>query len=310
MKKWKNRKNEKNGWNKKMKKWKNEKMKKCTVRDATSSSFAAALRDGRIPHSHPQLRGLRHFCGKPTSRASIEPRSAAFVSALCRECCKLCGIGECCLLRCLMLHKLQWITQSDWLDRHARLLGVTFEWFVDEVCGDGFLIFLMSWPKTLMHKWSSFNPHNNCWNHVHLRCMLPLSWISDFLWSRERTFNNCVASCRGSEWIGDHILVGGDTCESIQWSTPELFWECTLDDRANGAVSGKNWNGIRLANTHLLMISVRQSSYGPKWVIELAHSMGQSQLHVLCSPPQQLRAAGSKHWADRSRLIKKQIQKI
>ena len=33
-------------------------------------------------------------------------------------------------------HKLQWITQSDLLDRYARLLGVTFEWFVDEVCGD------------------------------------------------------------------------------------------------------------------------------------------------------------------------------
>ena len=114
---------------------------------------------------------------------------------------------------------------------------------------------------------------------------------------------------QSSEWIGDHILVGGDTCESIQWSTPELFWQCTLDDLAKCAVPGKNWNGIRLANTHLLMISVRQSSYGPKWVIELAHSMGQSQLHVLCSPPQQLSATGSKHWADRSRLIKKQIQK-
>ena len=138
-----------------MEKWKNaekiEKMKKCTARDATSSSFAAALRDWRTPHSYPQSRGLRYFYGKPTSRASIEPRSAAFVSALCRECCKLRGIGECCLLRCLMnplkgaspedirehpLHKLQWITQSEWLDRYARLLGVTSEWFVDEVCGD------------------------------------------------------------------------------------------------------------------------------------------------------------------------------
>ena len=136
----------------KMKKWKKwKKMKKCTARDATSSSFAAALRDGRTPRSYPQLRGLRYFYGKPTSRASIEPRSAAFVSALCREGCKLRGIGECCLLRCLMnplkgalpedirehpLHKLQWITQSDLLDRNARLLGVTSEWFVDEVCGD------------------------------------------------------------------------------------------------------------------------------------------------------------------------------
>ena len=36
-------------------------MKKCTARDDTSSSSAMALRDGRTPHSYPQLRRLQNF---------------------------------------------------------------------------------------------------------------------------------------------------------------------------------------------------------------------------------------------------------
>ena len=53
---------EKNGQNN----LKNETMKKmkqkCTERDDTSSSSAAALRDGRTPLCYPQLRGLRYIC--------------------------------------------------------------------------------------------------------------------------------------------------------------------------------------------------------------------------------------------------------
>ena len=37
-----------------------KKMKKCTARDDTSSSSAAALRDGGTPHSCPQLRVSRY----------------------------------------------------------------------------------------------------------------------------------------------------------------------------------------------------------------------------------------------------------
>ena len=78
MKKWKNEnmkkwkkwkkmkklKNEKMEKMEKMEKWKNDKKwknwkKKCTARDDTSSSSAAALRDGGSPHSCPQLWGSR-----------------------------------------------------------------------------------------------------------------------------------------------------------------------------------------------------------------------------------------------------------
>ena len=40
---------------------------KCTARDDTSSSSAAALRDEGTPHSYPQTRGLRylHRCTQP-----------------------------------------------------------------------------------------------------------------------------------------------------------------------------------------------------------------------------------------------------
>ena len=37
-----------------------EKMEKKQMKDDTSSSSAAALRDGGTPHSYPQLRGFRH----------------------------------------------------------------------------------------------------------------------------------------------------------------------------------------------------------------------------------------------------------
>ena len=63
MKKSKNEKtHKKTKKNEKMEKLKNEKnenkKEKCTARDDTSSTSAAALRDGRTPHTHPQLRGL------------------------------------------------------------------------------------------------------------------------------------------------------------------------------------------------------------------------------------------------------------
>ena len=53
----------------------------------------------------------------------------------------------------------------------------------------------------------------SCTLAMHVAVVVNLRFFSE-VW--EQTFNNCVASCRGSEWIGDHMLVGGDTCESIQ----------------------------------------------------------------------------------------------
>ena len=65
MKEWKE---EKEKW----KNWKNEKWKKCTARDDTSSSSAAALREG-TPHSYPQLRGYGICIWELTERTGLAP---------------------------------------------------------------------------------------------------------------------------------------------------------------------------------------------------------------------------------------------
>lgn len=80
--------------------------------------------------------------------------SICLVKALCREVCRLCAMGECRLLQCLMnpfppgspeaitgsplnlccicLRKLQWLSQTDLLDRYANLQAVLSGWFADE----------------------------------------------------------------------------------------------------------------------------------------------------------------------------------
>ena len=66
---WKNEKKKK----KNEKKWKNEKWKKCTARDDTSSSSAAALREG-TPQSYPQLPGGYGICiWELTERTGLAP---------------------------------------------------------------------------------------------------------------------------------------------------------------------------------------------------------------------------------------------
>lgn len=90
----------------------------------------------------------------PSAGESKEALSTATIRMLCREICKLCGMGECRLLTCLMnpfpggppeavqglplslccvcLRKLQWLTQSDLIDRYARLPAVLSDWFTEE----------------------------------------------------------------------------------------------------------------------------------------------------------------------------------
>jgi len=83
-----------------------------------------------------------------------EYMTACVTKALCREVLKLCSMGDCQLLHCLMnpfpggppesvrslplslccicLRKLQWLTQTDLLDRYARLPAVLGDRFLDE----------------------------------------------------------------------------------------------------------------------------------------------------------------------------------
>ena len=96
----------------------------------------------------------RYFEGRQSEEVADE-LCAALVKTLSRECLKLCGVGECRLLRCLMnptpagppervrelplelccvcLRKLQWLTQSDLLDRLCRLREELARWFPEEV---------------------------------------------------------------------------------------------------------------------------------------------------------------------------------
>jgi len=81
-------------------------------------------------------------------------RTMCLIMTLCRETLKLCGMGECNLLKCLMnpvprgppegirnlplslccicLRKLHWLTQNDLLDRYAALPAVLGEFFEEE----------------------------------------------------------------------------------------------------------------------------------------------------------------------------------
>lgn len=96
----------------------------------------------------------RFFMQPGNNPPSKEQLSACMVISLCRECCKMVGMGECRLLRCLMnpfpggppqairclplmlccvcLRKLQWVAQIDLLDRYARLPATISQWFLDE----------------------------------------------------------------------------------------------------------------------------------------------------------------------------------
>lgn len=80
--------------------------------------------------------------------------SLCMVKSLCREILRLCAVGECRLVQCLMnpyppgipeaitgsplnlccicLRKLQWLAQTDLLDRYANLQAVLSSWFANE----------------------------------------------------------------------------------------------------------------------------------------------------------------------------------
>jgi len=80
--------------------------------------------------------------------------SLCMVKVLCREILRLCAVGECRLVQCLMnpyppgipeaitgsplnlccgcLKKLQWLAQTDLLDRYANLQAVLSSWFANE----------------------------------------------------------------------------------------------------------------------------------------------------------------------------------
>merc|ERR1711933_39908 len=89
-----------------------------------------------------------------TAESRKELLTQCFIKTLCREVFKLCRMGECHLLHCLMnpfpggppelirklplslccicLRKLQWLTQADLLDRYARLPAVLGDRFCEE----------------------------------------------------------------------------------------------------------------------------------------------------------------------------------
>merc|ERR1712151_1163260 len=110
-------------------------------------SFARYFsRDSKPRSSSSEHPGLDH-----TEKDAL---AICLVKVLCRESLKLCVMGECNLMQCLMnpfppgppeavnalplnlccvcLRKLQWLTQIDLLDRYSRLPAVVSGWYVEE----------------------------------------------------------------------------------------------------------------------------------------------------------------------------------